>query len=330
VRRRWPLIAGILAGAALAALVPLGQFGTIQGWLAGPFLWTPALFAYTLGASGSLWPDLAGAAVLTAALQYVGGEVPNPLLLAIAAGPWLAGRIVWSRRRLAGQLAARTHELEAEQEQFARESVRYERARIARELHDIVAHRLSVMVVQASAGQRAPAGDAGGVAAALASAAEAAAQARAEIGRLAALLSGERPAGPPPGLQLAGELVHRASAAGLAVTCRFDGAWDGLAPSASEAAYRVVQEGVTNALKHAPGAPVDVLVTGRQAEVEVTVENGPAPAGPAPLAASGGGHGLAGMRERITACGGTLTAGPTASGGWRVAACLPADHASRP
>jgi signal transduction histidine kinase len=111
------------------------------------------------------------------------------------------------------------------------------------------------------------------------------------------------------------------------VTCRFDGHRDGLPASASEAAYRVVQEGVTNALKHAPGAPVDVLVTGHQAEVEVTVENGPPPAGPAPLAASGGGHGLAGVRERVSACGGTLTAGPTPSGGWRVTAWLPSPAA---
>jgi len=249
----------------------------------------------------------------------------NPLGLMLTIGPWLVGRVVQSRRKLAEQLQARNEELRAEQELFAAESVRYERARIARELHDIVAHCLSVMVVQASAGQRVAAADRDGVAEALESVAEAAAQAQTEVGRLVELLSGgpTGPAGPPPGLAMVDELVRRASGSGLAVSCRFAGSCDRLAPAASEAAYRVVQEALTNALKHAPGAPVDITVRSQGAEVAVDVVNAPGRQRPSGLERSGGGFGLAGMRDRVAACGGSLTCGPTQAGGWRVSALLP-------
>jgi len=241
----------------------------------------------------------------------------------LTVGPWLVGRVVLSRRRMTEQLEARNEELRAEQELFAAESVRYERARIARELHDIVAHCLSVMVVQASAGQRMAPADREGVAGALESVAEAAAQAQTEVGRLVELLSGAPPPGPPPGLAMVDELVRRASGSGLAVSCRFAGRYDRLAPAASEAAYRVVQEALTNALKHAPGAPVDITVCGQDADVRVDVVNAPGRQRPSGLERSGSGFGLAGMRDRVAACGGTLTCGPTLAGGWRVSALLP-------
>jgi len=210
------------------------------------------------------------------------------------------------------------------------ESVRYERARIARELHDIVAHCLSVMVVQASAGQRMPPADRDGVAEALESVAEAAAQAQTEVGRLVELLSGDLPAGGPPGLPMVDELVRRASGTGLAVTCRFAGSCDRLAPAASQAAYRVVQEALTNALKHAPGAPVDITIRGQDTGVALDVVNAAPRHQPCGLERSGGGFGLAGMRDRVAACGGRLTSCPTPAGGWRVSAVLPAGLGSLP
>jgi signal transduction histidine kinase len=324
VRRVWPVAAAALACAALAVVWPLGLAPTFSGPLAVPFFWTPFLFAYSLGAGAGLAVGLTGTVLLAACLQLANAGVFNPLAEMLTLGPWLVGRVVLSRRKLTEQLQARNEELRAEQERFALESVRYERARIARELHDIVAHCLSVMVVQASAGQRMPAEDRDGVAEALESVAEAAAQAQTEIGRLVELLSGAPPASSPPGLAMVGELVRRASDTGLAVTCRFVGSCDRLAPAASEAAYRIVQEGLTNALKHAPGAPVDITVCGQDAEVKVNVVNAAPRQRLSGLEQSGGSFGLAGMRDRAAACGGSLACGPTAAGGWQVSAVLPA------
>ena len=323
VRRRWPVPAAAVACAALAAVWPLGLAPAVNGALSIPFFLTPFLFAYSLGADAGLKTGLAGSVLLAVCLQLSNAGVFNPLGEMLTIGPWLVGRVVLSRRRMTEQLRARNAELRAEQELFALESVRYERARIGRELHDIVAHCLSVMVVQASAGQRMPTGDRDGVAEALESVAEAAAQAQAEIGRLVELLSGNEPAGPPPRLEMVDELVRRASDTGLVVSCRFAGRCDRLPADASEAAYRVVQEALTNALKHAPGAPVDITIQDQDAELEVRVVNAAARQRPSGLERSGGSFGLAGMRDRVAACGGRLTCGPTAAGGWQVSALLP-------
>jgi signal transduction histidine kinase len=324
VRRRWPVPAAAVACAALAAVWPLGLAATVNGALSIPFFLTPFLFAYSLGTDAGLAVGLAGSVLLAVCLQLSNAGVFNPLGEMLTVGPWLVGRVVRSRHRMTEQLQVRNEELRAEQELFAAESVRYERARIARELHDIVAHCLSVMVVQASAGQRAATADRAGVAEALTSVAEAAAQAQAEIGRLVELLSGDPGSGSLPQLPMAEELVRRASATGLAVSCRFVGSCDRLSAAASEAAYRVVQEALTNALKHAPGAPVAITVRGHDAEVRVDVVNAAAQERPSGLERSGGGYGLAGMRERVIACGGSLASGPTAAGGWHVSVLLPA------
>jgi signal transduction histidine kinase len=119
-------------------------------------------------------------------------------------------------------------------------------------------------------------------------------------------------------------LVRQASVTGLAVTCRFVGCCDRLAPEASATAYRLVQEALTNALKHAPGAPVRITIRQQDATVEVAVVNGAPQEKLSGLEKSGSSRGLAGMRDRVTACGGSLTAGPTPAGGWRVSAVLPA------
>jgi signal transduction histidine kinase len=324
VRRRWPVPATAVACAALAAVWPLGLAPVVNGALDIPFFLTPFLFAYSLGADAGLAVGLAGSVLLAVCLQLSNAGVFNPLAEVLTVGPWLVGRVVKSRRRLTEQLQARNSELRAEQELFAAESVRYERARIARELHDIVAHCLSVMVVQASAGQRMAPADRDGVAGALESVAEAAAQAQTEVGRLVELLSGELSAGGSPGLPMVDELVRRASGTGLTVTCRFAGGYDRLAPASSQAAYRVVQEALTNALKHAPGAPVDISISGLDTGVAVDVVNAAPRNQASGLERSGGSFGLAGMRDRVAACGGSLTSGPTPAGGWRVSAVLPA------
>ena len=321
IRRRWPLAAAVIICAALLTVRPLGLDHTLSGSLA-IFSWTPFLLAYALATGAGLVSGLMGVVLLIIGLQ-VENQVFNPFFEMITVGPWLAGRVVMSRRRLTWQLEARNAELQAERERFALESVRYERARIARELHDIVAHCVSVIVVQAGAGQRLPAADRDGTAAAFGSIAEAASQAQTEIGRLAGLLGAE-PAISCAGVAMIGELARRASLAGLAVDCRLQGACDRLAPAAADAAYRVVQEAVTNALKHAPGAPVAITVSEKGGTVRVSVVNTAPRDRPSGLEQSGGGHGLAGMRHRVAACGGSCTAGPAPAGGWEVSALLPA------
>ena len=327
VRRRWPAAAAGVACALLLAGWPLGVVAVLNGALGTPLLSVPFLLSYTLGAETGAATGLAGTVLLAACAQLADGGF-SPVAEMITFGPWLAGRVVLSRRRLAEQLQARNDELRAEQEVFAEESVRYERARIARDLHDVVAHCLSVMVVQASAGQRMT--DSGEVAEALESVATAAAQAQTEIGTLVELLAGEIPSGASPRLAMIGELVGRASATGLTVTCRFEGDCDQLDDVASETAYRVVQEALTNAFKHAPGAPVDITIHGDGAGVTVDIVNAAPRESPAGLARSGGGYGLAGMRERVDACGGSLTSGPTTAGGWQVSAALPANLSRSP
>jgi signal transduction histidine kinase len=128
------------------------------------------------------------------------------------------------------------------------------------------------------------------------------------------------------GLGLVEELVTRARATGLPVSCRFVGRSDVLDATAAEAVYRVVQEALTNALKHAPGAPVTVESVELDGKLEISVVNSRPDADNMPLHTIGGGHGLRGMRERIAACGGDIDIGPTDDGGWRVAVQLPTDN----
>jgi len=328
-RRAHPQLAAV-AGAVVFAASALGSLTVIPNGLGNLAAVPVFLLGYSLGTAADQRRSVAALILLLIGLQIGNGLTFNPIFFVLTIGPWAIGLVVRSRRRLTEQLAQRGRELEAERALFAAEAVRYERARIARELHDIVAHCVSVMVIQAGAGQRLTAVDPSLAAEAFDSIGEVAQQAEAEIARLLDLLdaAGEQPG--TDGVRLIGELVTRAAAAGLAVSCRFSGSADGLGVAASDAAYRVVQESLTNALRHAPGAPVDIVVgddVGLGGDddggVAIEVRNGPAVGPPSGLERSGTGRGLAGMRERVAACGGRLEAGPADAGGWRVLARLP-------
>jgi signal transduction histidine kinase len=322
-RRAHPQLAAD-AAAILSALSALGPVDAIPNGLGNLVAVPVFLLSYSLGTDADQRRSVPPLLLLLAGLQVGNGVTTfNPIFWVLTIGPWALGLVVRSRRRLTDQLAARSRELEAERALFAAEAVRYERARIARELHDIVAHCVSVMVIQASAGQRLTATDPSLAAEAFDSIGEVAQQAEAEIGRLLDLLAATGEQRGADGIQLIGELVARASAAGLAVSCRFSGSADDLPAAAADAAYRVVQESLTNALKHAPGAPVDIVIAGAAAQLEIGVRNGPAAGPPSGLERSGGGRGLTGMRERVAACGGELEAGPAEDGGWQVLARLP-------
>jgi signal transduction histidine kinase len=274
-----------------------------------------AACAVSLGCGAQL-PLRAGALVvvaLAAALALAGLD-PMPLVL-VSVAPWSAGRLVRSRRELVATLAERNRELEAEREALAALAVRRERTRIARELHDIVAHHLAVMVIQAGAGRLA-APDDGARFAGIRAAGQ---DALAELDHLVALLQADERQARPRGLDA---LVGQARAAGVRLD--YEPLPDGVrvAPAVADSAYRVIQEALTNAMKHAAGSVVRVRLGVRAGELAIDVSDDGAVV-PSPLAASGLGLGLAGMRERVEALGGMLDAGPRADGGWRLEARLP-------
>ena len=249
-------------------------------------------------------------AALAAALAIAGLD-PIPLLL-VSVAPWSAGRLVHSRRELVAALAERNRQLEAEREALAALAVRRERTRIAQELHDIVAHHLAVMVIQAGAGRLAAPDDG----ARFAGIREAGHEALAELEHLVALLQDDAP---PRRLDA---LLGQARAAGVQLD--YDPLPDGvrIAPAIEDGAYRVIQEALTNAMKHAAGSVVRVRLGVRADELAIDVCDDGAVV-PSPLAASGVGLGLAGMRERVATLGGVLTAGPRPGGGWRLRVRLP-------
>ncbi len=293
-----------------------------DGIATGAIMWGVFVLCYLAGVRTTLPRSLPCVVVLVGCWQLAGGVNPFPAVDAF--GPLIVGVLVRSRTAARDELEAKGRELTREHERLASESIRYERVRIARELHDIVAHCVSVMVVQAGAGQYLLAHDPALAVEALDSISDSAQLAEAEITRLVALLDGapvEAVADPEQSID---ELVERARATGLAINYRLIGDRDCLTDTVLEVAYRVVQEAMTNALKHSPGAPIDIAVSCSTSRLRVVVSNGEPVAAGLDFAASDGGHGLAGMRERVSACGGWLTAGPRPAGGWSVEAVLPA------
>jgi signal transduction histidine kinase len=219
----------------------------------------------------------------------------------------LADRRVSQRARLAA--------LELERDQQAEIGAAQERARIARELHDVVAHSLAVMVAQADGGRYAGAGDPGAASRALAQIAETGRDALAQMRRLLGVLRAGEEGADLPGL------VRRLGGAGLPVELEVEGPARALPADVQLSIHRVAQEALTNVLKHA-GSPrrVEVVLRYLDEEVELTVRDD----GRATAAGDGQGHGLAGMRERVALHDGTLEAGPRPGGGYEVRARLPA------
>ncbi len=267
----------------------------------------------------SAWPAAAGFAALLAMLYLVTGDTTVGLVM-LTTPCFFAATALRLRRQTADELTLRARELTEERELFAELAVRNERARIAAELHDIVGHSLSVMVVQAQAGQRLLESDpGGGEAARIEAIAESARQGEEDLRRLVALLGGEDVA--RPDLALIDEVVTRAARSGLQVTCRFEGEQVATSTPTGQLAFRVVQEALTNALRYAPGSAVHVLVRSEAEVLVVRVTNDPAQ-GP-PLGIAGTGRGLAGLRDRVHEIGGSLAAGLAGTGGWAVEARLP-------
>jgi signal transduction histidine kinase len=235
---------------------------------------------------------------------------------------WLAGLALGSQLTAAAQAIQRAEHLEREREAEARAAVAEERARIARELHDVVGHSVSVMTVQASAVRRLLTPEQEREREALLVVEQTGREALAEMRRLVGVLRRpeEAPAlVPQPSLEHVRKLVEQTREAGLPTQLSVEGEASPLPAGIDLTAYRLVQEGLTNALKHANATQAEVLVRYEGDGVELVVRDN----GTGDGNGGGSGHGLVGMRERVSVCGGKLEAGPTALGGYELRAHLP-------
>ncbi|HEY2574785.1 MAG TPA: sensor histidine kinase [Streptosporangiaceae bacterium] len=317
-RYRWPVTVLALCTAAVIAY-------TLLGYVNGSALVAPPIALYAVAIKAT--PRRAiGCAVVTTAVLMAAGAARNPfgttaggfyIIPAMTAIACFGGIAVANRRAYVASIEARAQDA-------ARRRIDEERLRIARELHDVVAHTMATINVQAGAAVH--------VAADRPQAAVDALQVIRAVSKnglrelrsiLNVLRQGDEPDGPfpAPGLDQADALIASARSAGLQVTVSVSGEPRPLPAETDLAAYRIVQESLTNVIRHAGPAAVVVTLgyTGSELRIEVTDTGLGSPA----AAADGGGHGLAGMRERAVSAGGSLEAGPAPGGGFRVAARLP-------
>ncbi len=266
------------------------------------------------------WTSLSGHGVLT---WLLGGATlfAGPALLA-----WVLGDSMRYRRAYYATLEDRAARLERERDAQAAIAAAAERARIARELHDVIAHNVSVMVVQADGASYALGTDPGRAREALAAISATGRQALAEMRRMLGVLRREEDGSshglaPQPGIGELGELLDQARTAGLPVSFRVEGEPRPLPGGAALAAYRIVQESLTNTRKHAgPVASASVLLRYSGDALVLAISDDGQGSAAAP---DGAGHGLTGMRERVAVYGGSVAAGPRPGGGFEVVATLP-------
>lgn len=321
-RRSDPRAAGacILAGSLLMAPVSVPDG---NAYVTSVLIAVPPVVAYSCGAHAPRGRGLVGVGLLVVGLQIGAGfqDFPNVEIYLSTFGPWWVGLQVRRRRRLVAELTERTAQLEAEQDTFTRLAVRRERARIARELHDIVAHHLAVIVIQAGAGRMASPGQVDRADERFTNIREAGAEALAEMARLIDIIDADTRIG-ISGLGKLRSLLDEARARGVRVEFTPVPKDVRLPAEMEDGAYRVVREGLTNAIKHAPGAEVAVRLAVRDHELDIEVRDTGSTASSA-LRTTGSGLGLTGMQERVESLGGSLDAGPRRDGGWRLCARLP-------
>jgi len=316
-------------GAALLSMIPASLIVAAGYWNASPSNFSMSAVPVSPENPGFL--KHAGVAFQAGAQWRVPGLVAAFSLILIA----VIGNAMQARDRI--------RRMQAEHAAATRRALDEERALIASELHDVVTHNVSVMIVQAGAARQVLAADPAEATAALLAVEASGRAAMTELRHLLGLLSpasaGAGPDGaetgqdlsPQPGLEQLQPLIGRLATAGLPVELRVGGVPRALPPGLDLAAYRVVQEALTNVLKHAgkPRTTVRLDYSDADLVVEVADAGRPIPAaGPAPGAVPGSGRGLLGLRERIALYGGELDAGPRPGGGWLVRARLPIDPAA--
>ncbi len=336
VRRRRPIavfamviVAGVVVGLAphsasgvplIAALVALY---TVAAWQPGRRIAWVALGAAVVATVLRRLPDVPDSWGITTA------EV------AVVVAVWVWGRSRSLRRAYVESLEQRARYLEQAREAGTRAAIAEERTRIARELHDVVAHHVSVMTVQAGAGSRKARREGSATQDNLAAIEHTGREALGELRRLLGVLRADGDGGPPDyrephkGLADLPELVGHARDAGLDAELKVErsGGPDGVDAGVGLTAYRIVQEALTNVVNHAGPTRVRVVVRNDRDALDIDViDDGPASA-PPPGQRNGSGHGLLGMRERVAMLGGELAAGPRPGGGFEVHARLPAREA---
>jgi signal transduction histidine kinase len=269
--------------------------------------------------------SVAGVVVVGAVADQALDEIPFPIVVFCWA-PWLLGRLLRQRMRLNSELEERAVGLERERAEVARQAVAQERTRIARELHDVVAHGVSVMVVQAAGAQRIAERDPERAAEAAELIESTGREALVEMRRLFGALHKEDAdiaLDAHPSLGRVDALAERTRAAGLPVDLRVEGRPMALPRGLEVVAYRVLEEALTNALRHAGPARASVTIRYRPHALELEVaDDGRGAEGPATV----DGNGLVGMRERVTLYGGELRAGRRRGGGFAVKARIPLQH----
>ncbi|MFJ2032620.1 sensor histidine kinase [Streptosporangium sp. NPDC087985] len=327
LRRHRPFTMLFLVSLIEVTLASLTQSGSL--------LWVAALaLVYTIAAHRGLALSLCALAlsltcraVLAVAADGLGDRMDHLLVAVLTTTLWLTGRSVRLRRAYLAELRDRAERTERARESDTRAARAEERSRIARELHDVVAHHVSVMTVQASAAHRVLATNPDGAREALSAIEEMGRTAMAEMRNIVGVLRTDAaPAerNPQPGVREIPTLVGQMREAGLRTQLRMDGEEGPLPPGLGLAAYRLVQEALTNSLRHA-GPRARAWVTVRQGPDELAVQveddgHGPKPPHPAEDRT---GHGLVGIRERVALYGGVLRIGPRPGGGFEVDARFP-------
>jgi signal transduction histidine kinase len=329
---RAPVLVVMTAAIAWRRRAPLGVLAVeVAGVAVLPshLTWPQGVAVLIAAYSAAFYSDrrLLAAGLLLAASVWLlafgsGVQIPQSLVPFLILAPvWLAGSAMRTREQRVQASAQRADRLEQEQEA----ALRAERARIARELHDVVTHSVSVMVMQTGAARQIMAKDERRSQTILESVEESGRSALEELRALLGLLSdqdGGAPLSPQPGVTEIPSLIEQVREAGLTVELSVEGQPRVVSGGVALAAYRIVQEALTNVLKHSEGAPTRVVLRWTRAALELEIlDRGPPQAVGVGLAAAG--RGLAGMRERATMYGGTLDARPLADGGYVVRARIP-------
>lgn len=323
--RRWPAIAA--SAATLLTVVIIRDQNTALG--VASFCVTLFLLAQLVARRNLTFAAPLALPFFAFTAQRLGGphnQLASAAPILLAAGALVVGE---SMRRRGQAVAALDATEEAMAESARTQTAMEERARIARELHDIVAHHLSVIAIESEAARLTSpelSADTGGRLEAIAATArEALTETRRLLGVLREDTGGDADRAPQPGLRQLDELLERARATGTPIRLRTDGTIAQLPGSVDVAAYRIVQEALTNARRHAPGAEVDVEMSYRDDALHVRIRDyGPGVVNGTPAA----GHGLTGMRERAALAGGTFSSGPAVGGGFEVVVTLPSIEAS--
>jgi signal transduction histidine kinase len=326
-RRRSPLVVAALVVASNIAVNPGGQFTTLLSLV---------LVCFTVGAETRPPRNYLGLGLVLVPfliVSVIDTFEPSDLAAALVffAGPWAVGVVIRGRIASEEEAVARAEQLERSRELEAARAAADERTRIARELHDIVSHSISVVTIQTQAVRRRLGPENAAEARDLAAVEATAREALAEMRRLFGVLRTEQDQplalAPQPGLSELDRLVRQVGAADMQVGLRIEGDQVPLSPGVDLAAYRIAQEGLTNAVRHARATRADVLVRYSPDRLDVEVEDNGRGLSRSQLAngtsSNGGGHGLVGIRERVALYGGTVELVPSSGGGVRLAVSLP-------